>query len=855
MTWQAMMRVLIRRWLCSLPPLLVTLALTSPVSGQVAAGTNEDPGLKQLIRRLYVEGKFHGGILIGDGVKVILREAWGVGDHDAGLVLTPEHRFSLNSLGKMFTAIAIMQLVEQGRLGLDDPLSRRLSDFEHARAGDITIQFDSTSSNLALWSPAAARGGAGSGGDRGVRDDNGRVSRLDRRVGRPGRCLPNGGSAGRRARSYARAVDLAERQRHGGLPVFRLKLEWLSRRLEVPHPPASVSDKIGANDNRTPAGAFENGTFVVHLEARIGAWRPRLEEDTAISALAFAERGHAPSIPWPLIRVPQGTGVRLTVRNDVPPGFPVQLPPSRFQDVGLSTVGSDVLIVHGLRAGTVAEDTVRVPTGATREVTFRADRPGTYVYWGALTEATMEQRRTRDATLSGVIIVDPAGSAPDPDERIFVITMIDAFPDTTRAEANLDVFEPVINGLSWPHTERLEYAAGDTIRWRWVNASGQEHPMHLHGFHFRTLGRSEAEGEVAFTADSTYWAVTDLVEPGAMVRMEWVPTRPGNWLMHCHNDNHVVAVPDPEHGTDMHDDDDVTNHPLKMMMGLVLGITVTPDAEAVDLPPRQQLRLTAQERVVPGSDVARGFVLEGGRQPSAFSSPGPPLILMRDETTQITVVNGIAQPTSIHWHGMELESVYDGVAGWARTGSRIAPLIAPGDSFIVQMTPPRAGTYMYHTHMGHTDQLVSGLYGPLIVLEPGQTFDPDTDLLFLVGGAVHEGEHWDVTLNGRMEPPPRVLRAGTRYRLRFMNISPGATVEVWLEDENGSVPWTALAVDGADLSDALRIEDTRRLRFNAGQTFDFHWTPAAAGSVTLVLHHIFATFPGSDTIRQPLEIR
>jgi manganese oxidase len=656
-------------------------------------------------------------------------------------------------------------------------------------------------------------------------------------------------------RSYARAVDLAERQRHGDLPVFRRKLEWLSRRLEVPRPPASLSDAIGANDNRTPAGAFENGTFVVHLEARTGAWRPRLDADTTISAVAFAERGHAPSIPGPLIRVPQGSDVRITVRNEIPPGFPVHRPPPRFQDVGLSSVGSDVLIVHGLRAGTVAEDTIRVPTGATREVTFRADRPGTYVYWGALTEATMEQRRTRDATLSGVIIVDPAGSAPDPAERIFVITMIDAFPDTTQAETSLDVFEPVINGLSWPHTERLEYAVADTVRWRWVNASGQEHPMHLHGFHFRTLGRSEADGEVAFTADSTYWAVTHLVEPGAMVRMEWVPTRPGNWLMHCHIDDHVVAMPDPEHGTDVHDDDDVTNHPLKMMMGMVLGITVTPDADAVDLPPRQRLRLTAQERVVPGSEVARGFVLEGGRQPSAFSSPGPPLILMRDETTQITVVNGIAQPTSIHWHGMELESVYDGVAGWARTGSRIAPLIAPGDSFIVQMTPPRAGTYMYHTHMGHTDQLVSGLYGPLIVLEPGQTFDPDIDLLFLVGGAVYEGEHWQVTLNGRMEPPPRELRAGTRYRLRFMNISPGSTVEVWLEDENGSVPWTALAVDGADLSDALRVEETRRLRFNAGQTFDFHWTPAAAGSVTLVLHHIFATFPGSYTIRQPLEIR
>jgi CubicO group peptidase (beta-lactamase class C family) len=133
-----MMRPLIR-CLHSLSPLLVTLAMAGPVSGQVAAGTNEDPELKQLIRRLYVEGKLHGGILIGDAEKVILREAWGVGDHDAGLLLTPEHRFSLNSLGKMFTAIAIMQLVEQGRLGLDDPLSRRLPMFEHGRAGDITI--------------------------------------------------------------------------------------------------------------------------------------------------------------------------------------------------------------------------------------------------------------------------------------------------------------------------------------------------------------------------------------------------------------------------------------------------------------------------------------------------------------------------------------------------------------------------------------------------------------------------------------------------------------------------------------------------------------------------------------------
>lgn len=54
-------------------------------------------------------------------------------------MLRPEDRFSINSLGKMFTAILIMQLVEEGRLALNDPLTRHLPDFVHPRAGEVTI--------------------------------------------------------------------------------------------------------------------------------------------------------------------------------------------------------------------------------------------------------------------------------------------------------------------------------------------------------------------------------------------------------------------------------------------------------------------------------------------------------------------------------------------------------------------------------------------------------------------------------------------------------------------------------------------------------------------------------------------
>ena len=42
----------------------------------------------------------------------------------------------------------------------------------------------------------------------------------------------------------------------------------------------------------------------------------------------------------------------------------------------------------------------------------------------------------------------------------------------------------MINGLSWPATERLTYQRGETVRWRLINLSSQVHPMHLHGFYF-----------------------------------------------------------------------------------------------------------------------------------------------------------------------------------------------------------------------------------------------------------------------------------------------------------------------------------------------------------------------------------
>jgi FtsP/CotA-like multicopper oxidase with cupredoxin domain len=136
-----------------------------------------------------------------------------------------------------------------------------------------------------------------------------------------------------------------------------------------------------------------------------------------------------------------------------------------------------------------------------------------------------------------------------------------------------------------------------------------------------------------------------------------------------------------------------------------------------------------------GAAPGFGFVIQSGSAPPRADSitiPGPPLLLERGQPARITVVNHLREPTSIHWHGIELDSYYDGVSGWSGMGGNVLPQIEPGDSLIVHFTPPRAGTFIYHSHFSEEKQLGSGMYGPLIVLEPGQRYDPDTDRTWLL---------------------------------------------------------------------------------------------------------------------------
>jgi FtsP/CotA-like multicopper oxidase with cupredoxin domain len=514
----------------------------------------------------------------------------------------------------------------------------------------------------------------------------------------------------------------------------------------------------------------------------------------------------------------------------------------------MTSAAGPVLVVRGLRAGTAGDDELRVEQGQVGEVRYRADRPGTYFYWATPSARSIRSWTGRDAQLAGAIVVDPAGVEPDPEERIFVITMLDMFPDPDSTLDEADYSRRAINGRSWPDTERFHYGIGETVRWRFINASFESHPMHLHGFHFRLLARGDFRSETIFEADERPLLVTEHMAPGGTFRMEWELTRAGNWLFHCHLLDHIAPVITREGDARAHDIHDVEQHALEAMRGLVLGVTVSEEDETLsEAPSSERLHLAAVEELREDGTAARGFALGKESEPSleSFSVPGPPILLTRGETTEIVVTNRLSEPTTIHWHGLELESVYDGVAGWSRTGTRVAPLIAPGDSFAVRIRPPRAGTFIYHTHMDETDQLAQGMAGPFLVLEPGERFDADKDRVVLIGGQQEGG--YPVTINGLTEPPPESFRVGATYNLRFIHITRGVPIDVSLVRDGVPVRWRARAKDGADLPPALQRESDAWIHTNTGETFDFAWTPDERGEATLFVR--FQTTEGEEVVR------
>jgi FtsP/CotA-like multicopper oxidase with cupredoxin domain len=581
------------------------------------------------------------------------------------------------------------------------------------------------------------------------------------------------------------------------------------------------------NDNREPAGRLRNGVLHLALEARAARWYPESEEGRGFEIQAFAERGQLPAVPGPLIRVPEGTRIRASLRNDLP----------------------DTLVLHGFhtRPG-AAGDVVSIPAGELREFDFPAGAPGTYYYYASTMPTVFRTGRPgyRDAVLHGAFIIDPRDERRDPRERIFVLGSI-------RKDPALDVASLprpglgqtrayTINGQGWPFTERLVHHVGDEVRWRWINTTYEPHPLHLHGFYFDVLSVGDGERDTPFAAPLRPRVFTHRVETGGTLAMRWSPDREGNWLFHCHMLDHIGPHlrlrPPPAAEKHGHDHAHM-DHVRDGMTGLVLGLTVKPRSAhraVLAAADARELKLFVQAQAGRfGEKPAYGYVLQEGESPpdaDRVDIPGPPLVLNAGQPTRIAITNRTALATSVHWHGMELQSYFDGVPGWGGDSRRVTPAIGPGETFVAEMTPPRAGTFMYHTHWHDEVQLKSGMYGPLIVLPPGAKYDPDTERLVIVSSSPLPGVPEPVFINGELSPPPLEMRVGTKYRIRCMNIT-ASNVNHFVRLAAGGQPvaWRNVAKDAIELPPEQVVVTDQALSLAVGETRDFEYTPTEPGDL------------------------
>jgi FtsP/CotA-like multicopper oxidase with cupredoxin domain len=539
---------------------------------------------------------------------------------------------------------------------------------------------------------------------------------------------------------------------------------------------------VRANDNRVPAGRLQSGVLRLDLEVRMGRWYPEAEGGASLTVPVLAEVGQAPQIPAPLIRVPVGTVLEITVRNTLP---------------------DSQTIVRGLFARpATAPDSLIVPPGERRAVRFTAGAPGTYAYGAWSTRDTLGEHEQ----MTGAFVVD-TGSVRG-DDRVFVMNIWgEPVGDTGYVNA------VAINGKAWPYSERIALTVGDSVRWRWVNGTVRNHPMHLHGFYYRIDSRGTLLADSTYVPAERRLAVTENLLPFETMSVVWTPAEPGNWLFHCHIAFH--AIPEAARfDRSVHGDHDGDH-----MAGLVLGLHVAPPPgwRPAPRPDPRRLRFVIEELPAHRDSVRTiGVSIADGPAAPRAARPGPLLELTQGRPTDVTIVNRLSQTTAIHWHGLELESWSDGVARWSGLEGQVAPPVAPGDSFVARLTMPRAGTFIYHTHLHDVDQITAGLYGPIVVLPPGQSFAPGMDHVFTAG--------WDaerIVVNGDSTEPSLGFAAGDTHRLRFVNIGPAQRLRFAVERDSAAyVLWRPLAKDGADLPGSQASARAAHEMLDVGETFD-----------------------------------
>jgi hypothetical protein len=155
--------------------------------------------------------------------------------------------------------------------------------------------------------------------------------------------------------------------------------------------------------------------------------------------------------------------------------------------------------------------------------------------------------------------------------------------------------------------------------------------------------------------------------------------------------------------------------------------------------------------------------------------PGPTIEINEGDHIRVVFHNNLPEPTTIHWHGLEIPVEMDGMPAISQ------PNVKPGESFTYDFTVNQNGTYFYHSHGAMQEMM--GMLG-LFIVHPKKDYAPHVDKdfgLVLQEWAVLPNNpipnsmsmefNW-LTINGKSAPAttPLIVKEGERVRIRLVNL-------------------------------------------------------------------------------------
>ncbi len=223
--------------------------------------------------------------------------------------------------------------------------------------------------------------------------------------------------------------------------------------------------------------------------------------------------------------------------------------------------------------------------------------------------------------------------------------------------------------------------------------------------------------------------------------------------------------------------------------------------------------------------------------------PGPMIRATEGDQVRMIVKNELEEPTTVHWHGIQVPNAMDGVPDMTQKP------IQPGETFTYEFTAKPSGTFWYHSHFKGDRQVAGGLYAPFIIdpKEPAAN-PPDLDVTLIFSESlVRNGVTYApmpvsgmepnyFTINGKAFPSTQTIEAklGQRVRLRFI----GAGQFIHPIHLHG-FPFKIVTTDGHPVPEAAQLtKDT--LAVAPGERYDVEFIATEPGQWMLhchILHH------------------